>query len=80
MKIKQNSKIRWFFRSFTISLIIFFSCLALSLGFLECYTRMEGKITGKNIEIIERKNHRIYFLNNDIASAEFLEYLMDVFE
>ena len=80
MKRKSAFKIRWFFRSLTISLIIIFSLLALILGILECYTRMESNISGENIEIIERKNHRIYFLNKDIASAEFLEYLKNVFE
>lgn len=75
MKRNKNSKIRWFFRSFTISLIIIFSCLTLALGFCEGYARMESRIKGEKIEIIERKNHRIYFLNRDIASAEFLENL-----
>lgn len=79
MKRKSAFKIRWFFRSLTISLIIIFSLLALILGILECYTRMESNISGENIEIVKLENHRIYFLNKDIASAEFLEYLMDVF-
>ena len=79
MKVNQNSKTRWFFRSFFISTVIIFSCLCLIIGFTECYARMESKITGENIKVIERKNHRIYFLNKDIASAEFLEYLIKIF-
>ena len=74
-KIKQNSKILWFFRSLTFSLVIFFCAIALLLGFLEGYARMESKITGENIKVLERRNHRIYILNKDVASAEFLEYL-----
>ena len=76
MKQKSNLKIRCFFRSFAITAIILFSCITLSIGFLEGYARMESRITGEKIELIERKNHRIYFLNKDIASAEFLEYLL----
>ena len=60
MKMKQNkkSKIKLFFRSFTISFIIIFSCALLLLGFLIGWARMESKITGKNIsatEIISQK-------------------------
>lgn len=66
MKRKQNIKIRWFFRSFVISTIIIFSCLALILGFAEGYARMESKITGKDIKVIERKDNRIYFLEKEI--------------
>lgn len=66
MKRKQNSKMRWFFRSFILSLVIIFSCIALFLGFSECYARMESKITGKTVKVIERKDHRIYFLEQEI--------------
>lgn len=66
MKRKQNIKIRWFFRSFIISGIIIFSLLTLFLGFAEGYARMESKITGKNIEVVERKGDRIYFLEKEI--------------
>ena len=66
MKKKQNLKIRWFFRSFILSFVIIFSCLVLFLGFCEGYARMESKKTGKTIRVVERKNNRIYFLQNEI--------------
>jgi len=70
MKIKQNLKIRWFFRSFFITSLIIFSCLALIFGFSEGYARMESKITGKNIRVVERKNGRIYFLEREIFKID----------
>lgn len=80
--MKRNNKRRlrfyWFFRSFKVTGVILFCSILLSLGFLEGYARMESKITGETIQLIENKNSRIYILNKDICSAEFVEFLKSV--
>ena len=75
---KRKLKFYWFFRSFKATCVMLFCFILLSLGFLEGYARMESKITGEKIELIENKNSRIYILNKDICSAKFVEFLKSV--
>ena len=72
---KRKFKFYWFFRSFKVTCIILFCSILLSLGFLEGYARMESKITGDRIELIENKNDRFYLLNRDVCSAKFIKFL-----
>ena len=66
MKLNKKLKIQWFFRSFAISFVIIFSCLALFLGFCEGYKEMENKTNGSNIQIIKLENNCIYFFDKEI--------------
>lgn len=47
MKIKKNKKLRMFFRSFIITLIMLLCVITLAVGFFVCKTRTQKAILGE---------------------------------
>ncbi len=63
---KSRKKLKIFFKSFLVSEVVLLCLIALLIGFTSGYAIMEYERTGREVKIIEIKQNKVFFLENEV--------------
>lgn len=65
-KSKSHKKLKLFLKSFLVSEVVLLCLIALLIGFTSGYAIMEYERTGREVKIIEIKQNKVFFLENEV--------------